>query len=397
MGKCKRCGASGVGEGYCKKCLTFLQLQDDTDSKARGWYYSLSYDERQQYEKDVAQAYSEANDSEKAVMRSREDYMNAFALKTAEYMRTEYGGEKQAARAKAYQKWYRSTLPSRLFRLCLKVALWIAAAAIVVFLLFRFTLYGDLAISGIVGIFGSETAGENAAMNVVRKASAANMIYGDEITDAEFNDKKTALVAFMNSGSSYRMSGEVAYGYQATGGSDGYSTHRGRIKYTASYNNEFDVYKFEIEEIAYTGEKLESIFKSVKKGTYYIVKENGVEYLLSDIGGVKTVTNVSENRAMYNILMGLRMEKVIGLDFLDQSETNRGSLYGGDCYEKRMPSTYVQSVYRNPGVTLKTFNDKPVYHYYNLKDEILGFDRQFEYNFYYNKIPKDNPSVADWK
>ena len=82
MGKCIRCGTSGDGEGYCKTCLSFLKSQDDLDSKARGWYYSLSYEERQQYEKDVAREYSEVDDKRKALMRSRGDYMNAYVLMT---------------------------------------------------------------------------------------------------------------------------------------------------------------------------------------------------------------------------------------------------------------------------------------------------------------------------
>jgi hypothetical protein len=89
------------------------------------------------------------------------------------------------------------------------------------------------------------------------------------------------------------------------------------------------------------------------------------------------------------------MEKVIGFDFFGEESVSAYRSRGGTMYQADNLGEYPWS-YDPVEVVLKTYGDMPVYHYFCRAEGDVGFDRQFEYNFYYDSIPGDNPSVADW-
>jgi hypothetical protein len=257
--------------------------------------------------------------------------------------------------------------------------------------------YVDRALSGIAGLLGNETASDNAGVEAIRKTDWSE--FADEsqmLSDSETAADQTAITAFMQSGESYRMSSSIKYGYYDSG----YMQSRFEefwLEMEMSYNSELDVYKFVFSDIIlYDDEKLNQYFGSFKEGTYYIVNEDGKPYVLAEIDGERTVTDASENQSLYNTLMGLRMESVIGFDFFGEESFRAYRLNGGTAYKADDFGEYSNN-YNPIEIVLKTYADKPVYHYYCREYKELGFEQQFEYNFYYNKIPGDNPTVADWK
>ena len=294
----------------------------------------------------------------------------------------------------SYSRSYSSGAPPltrRDYLIALAVVLVIAG-----FLAFKFTTFFEEAYSGVIGLFGSEASSESAAMNVIRKAKSTDMVWGEQITGSELTENRAAVTAFMNSGADYRVKGRAEYGYYS-------SPLNGYFKFVAdvemSYNSETDVYKFKLSNVALydNGDKLNNRFNDIKEGVYYIVKENGTTYLLSEINGVKKVTEASENRAIYDFLMGLRMESAISLNFFTDDKTKCGKDGDGAYYLTGRDSTLNMWFSHKGGEELKTYKNKPVYYYACHIDNNLGLDRMFEYNFYYDKIPNDNPSVADWK
>jgi hypothetical protein len=251
----------------------------------------------------------------------------------------------------------------------------------------------DRAIGGIAGLFGNEAASDNAGVEVIRKTDWSKFANEPQtLSDSETAAGQEAVTAFMQSGASYRMSGSIKYGYLSNDG--GFQEFQMALE--SSYNSELDVYKFVLSDMFLDGdEKLEQYFGSFREGTYYIVNEGGNTYVLSDMGGERTVSDASENPSLYNTLMGLRMESVIGFDFFSEESFRAYNLNGGTAY--KADDLGEESINYNPiEIILKTYGDMPVYHYFCREDRDLGLQRQFDYNFYYDRIPDDNPTIADW-
>ena len=266
--------------------------------------------------------------------------------------------------------------------------------------LFKFTPFFEEAYSGIISLFGSEAAKDSAAIEVVRKVNINNYIYeGENISDEQLIGNKAAITAFTESGADYRMKGRVEFGY--------YSSPKNRFfdfwaDVDMSYNSQLDVYKFTLSEVLIWNDdgRLDELFGAVKDGVYYIVKEDGKTYVLSEIKDVKTVTDISQDRTVYNFLMRLRMEPIIILGFLNDEKTQRGTKKDGagyQLYDDSKVSWFKSKYFNHSGVELRTFQNMPVYYYTTHKDSYFDMDQRSKYNFYYNKIPGDSPSAADWK
>jgi hypothetical protein len=170
-----------------------------------------------------------------------------------------------------------------------------------------------------------------------------------------------------------------------------------------SYNQSIDVYKFTFKNKSTSGyniledPKLKGFI--VKDGTYYIVKENGVTYVLSDTGGEKKAVSESENRNLFNLLMWHGMGNIVEPAYLlDRcpDEYFDNYLIGDDGY-------FFYRLYPDRGEVmwhtflLKTYKNMPVQYEQigNIDNSDVWF--HIEVDYFYDKIPDDNPSVADWK
>jgi len=80
MGKCIRCGHDGEGTGYCETCISFFKSQEQYHQEALDWYCSLSPEEREDYDEQVAQELREVDAKRVAVLNSRPHYVNAYQI-----------------------------------------------------------------------------------------------------------------------------------------------------------------------------------------------------------------------------------------------------------------------------------------------------------------------------
>ena len=289
---------------------------------------------------------------------------------------------------------------SKPLKLRTKIFIGVVLLAVACAAIFKFTSFFEEAYSGIIGFFGSEAAKDSAAIEVVRKVNISDFIYsGEKISGEQLDENKAAIKAFTTSGTDYRMKGRVEYGY--------YSSPKNSFfdfwaDVDMSYNSQLDVYKFTLSEVLIWNDegRLDELFGAVKDGVYYIVKEDGKTFLLSEVKAVKTVMDISQNRSVYNLLMGLCMESVINLDFLNDEKTQRGAEKDGTGYQitdSSKVSWFRSKYFNHSGAELRTYQKMPVYYYTTHKNTRLDMDQRCKYNFYYNKIPDDNPSVSDWK
>jgi len=266
-----------------------------------------------------------------------------------------------------------------------------------------FTNIGHNISDSVAGFFGNESAADSAEMNKIRKAKT----YDNENIDiSELAAKKTALEEFIASNPSYRMSGEFQYGYKTGNTFNSFIT-----KITMSYNADLDVYKFVFTSKEHQGynvlanEKMKNLH--ILDGTYYVVNEGGKTYILSDSGGEKKVTEVTGTGGVYGFLMWHSMEGVIETDFFNDKPdafVSTGSRYqnkvigehGSDYYRYNHDSL-AKSNYLGDKVALRTYKDMPVT--YEQTGDFTNSDAGFNIkaDYYYDRIPKDNPSVAEWK
>ena len=222
---------------------------------------------------------------------------------------------------------------------------------------------------------------------------------GTEIDAAGIAANKTALDAYIASGESYRMSGTFEFGYIGSGGT--ITTFSADVK--MSYNAELDAYKFTVKNKEKQGynalgdEKLKPFH--IADGTYYIVTEGDKTYVLSDVGGEKKVEDVTGGKGSYVFLTMYRMQGNVDTDFMSGGATASTAysyhLWDGDYYHRTYTDAkYNLYVLKNE---LKTYKDKPVRyeHCGNIPNLDVGY--KFTVDYYYNGIPKDAPSVADWK
>jgi hypothetical protein len=240
-------------------------------------------------------------------------------------------------------------------------------------------------------------SGDTAAINTIREESSTTFYRrGEKLTYEDIYTNIKAINEFVESNASYRISGEFVYGYK-----DGRGTLANNFTTAAqadvemSYNGETDVHKFIISN---SGDETDELLKGymVADGTYYIVTENGKTYVLSDIYGDKAAVDISVDTSLYNILTSYFMENVINTSLIDK-EATAYQLWDGVQYDRAI-------LLDNPGflafpdtrVALRAFQNKPVTYVYRNPDDDSEIEYNFEAGFYYDDIPQDAPTVAEY-
>ncbi len=234
-------------------------------------------------------------------------------------------------------------------------------------------------------------AGETGAMSVIRDEKTKTFVdKGEEIPDDELGAKKTALEAFIQSGSSYRMEGELGYGYYQSG-----YKHTLKTEVQMSYNHETGIYKFVLTSIL-GDEKLDAAHR-IDDGTYYVVEENGRTWVLSEKDGKKTATDVSADSREYNFLMAYRMESILFTSVIDKTnECLR--LWDAEFYRRTYDDkNAVYMIYPYPKTELRVYNDKPVAYLHRYQNPDTEIECQFVLGYYYDNIPQDTPTVSEYQ
>gem|GEM_PF-6466856 len=252
---------------------------------------------------------------------------------------------------------------------------------------------------GIYMMSGNRTADHGeplSAMEALRNEDAAAFANdGESIPDDMLDGKITAIGAFMGSGTDYRMTGLFNYSYP--------DKTKTVIDLEMFYSGKDDFYKFTLRNTNKTGG-----FTTIGDVTFYIVTENGKPYVLAEIESGRLVIDpdgedntFGEGLGAYEFLMGFVMEDIIETDFILDSETTSRSLNGGDYFARDY--TYegtASSVFGGYRRELRAHEDQPVYYYYcDLSVEESTYGTEFEaiINYYYDEIPQDAPSVADYQ
>ena len=218
---------------------------------------------------------------------------------------------------------------------------------------------------------------------------------GERIPDVTIPANGSAITAYINSDESYRMKGifEYAfYDYKDLG-----REKKARSDIEMSYNSELDVYKFKITNSGDSADTLKQY--KITDGTYYIVKENDITYVLHHGGGRRTAIDMYASRAVYNFLTDYLMVNLIKTDFFTNANTTARHLWDGDLYS--IPHSDVgdgMTVYGGQHRTeLRTYKHKPLCWFDCNRDKKTTVEWQIKVDFYYDNIPKDAPSVADYR
>jgi len=217
-----------------------------------------------------------------------------------------------------------------------------------------------------------------------------------ELTQNEITDVKRQIEDFMQNNTGYRMDGEFRYNYytHATSFVNFYSN------ITMSYNQELDVYKFEIKSTAlsfnaFIHPHLAPYY--TEDGVYYIIRENGVVYILSEINGTKRVTPAESDMRLYNLLMGYTMPRLIDTSYLadvrQMNDVNNLHLRDSNYIYR----SYNDGNYSYGNFTLLTYKNIPVLFRYDVRPGPTGMNFNFALNFHYDRIPSDNPAVVGWR
>ena len=248
-------------------------------------------------------------------------------------------------------------------------------------------------------ISGNETADQDeppSAMEALRNEDesvfASN---GEIIPDDVLDDKIAAIKAFMKSGTDYRMTGLFNYSYP--------DKTKTVIDLEMFYNGKDDFYKFTLRNTEKSG-----AFTTIGDAAFYIVYENDKPYVLAEIESGRLViepnsedNTFGEGLGAYEFLMGFVMEDIIETDFIIDSETNRRSLNDGDYFVRDYTyENMASSVFGGYRQELRTYKDQPVYYYYcdlSVEDSTYGTEFEAIINYYYDNIPEDAPSVADYQ
>ena len=312
----------------------------------------------------------------------------------------------QREKREEYKKWYATLTPAQRRRheiylniktaiICaIMIACVIAAGVFIDNRTGFFSNIGTNIGDTVAGWFGNETAAQATEMRKIRKADWYD---NEEIPESELKVKKAAIEAFIASGASYRMKGEFQFGYAS--GTNTQSSFTTAVE--MSYNAELDVYRFVFKNKNTSGHNVLENPKThglhIQDGTYYIVKENGKTYVLSDVGGERKSTEAAGN--VYSFLRWHMMDNIIEPDYLlDKSpdENNHNVLI-------REHGNYFHRYYPDRGAFLKhtfklwTYKDMPVKYQQigEMDNSDVWFNIQADY--FYDKIPNDKPSVADWR
>jgi hypothetical protein len=250
------------------------------------------------------------------------------------------------------------------------------------------------------------------AMRAVRRDKDSTFFdKGERISDYALDENMESIGTFIESGMSYRNSGYLVY----TAYADNSHTQRKlRANFELYYNAEPDVYQYVFEYLHFENgsSALQDILgltvddpRTNFNGTYYIVHENGADYLLSESGNVKRAEAWGEEHHLYDFLTSLMIENAVDLNVFDKSDLQNGDeyispyQYRGGAHYWRSYYAYIPSILEYAGVDLRTFGDKPVFYQYRRQDEETNIIYDCRMYFYYdrNNIPKDNPSVAGFR
>ena len=233
-----------------------------------------------------------------------------------------------------------------------------------------------------------EFAREMNMMNTIRRADSFRQAAPIDTETVKTN--KAALEAFTENNVSYRIKVEQWLGKLDTVGK---FPDTSMYEIETSYNHEIGVYKFVVQRASTVNIFLGGGFENyrIKEGTYYIVSENGKTYILSEIDGKKAVIDIAQDRRLYDLLMRCTM-KSVSLDFALNPEAE--NYFWRDGYFYTYEHEWYNIVFYNDDI-VRAYNDKPVYCRYSDFNGVQWHCLVLD--FYYFRIPDDNPSVADWK
>jgi hypothetical protein len=226
--------------------------------------------------------------------------------------------------------------------------------------------------------------------------------HGKPIEERELPQIEAGLWEFIDRGESWRAEGSFKF---VDGVID--TSNQIYLDIEMSYNADLDVYKFYLDGWCDNIPALKAYLGVDDSGeaisfdrTIYIVKEGGKTWQLRDSDGTKTYTEAIEGNTFYSFLMGLVPQNTIDTSYLDDEHMLSYRDRGVDSF--RYAEGEKGSVFgygEGRGYDLRLFGDKPIV--YNIGTDITvnGRDSLIFYNFniFYNKIPDDNPSVADWE
>ena len=263
---------------------------------------------------------------------------------------------------------------------------WYTWQSLLAVLILAGIIFGITPLGDVLSRFQSEAS----AMNSIRNERASNFYNrGAIINHDAVIQNKAAFIEYINSGASYRMIGIITYAH------DYMNPVRARTDIELSYNGGLDVHKFIISNSG-ADEKLGEF--QIPEGTYYIVNENDIPYVLVHAGGKRTVIDPSEDDEIYHFLLGYSMNSVMYYGFMgDYEETSARSLRDGAYYARPYSGTGLSPMRRSHRIELRTYKDRPVYYYYCNINTDLDVEYELILNFYYDNIPNDNPSVSEYK
>ena len=219
---------------------------------------------------------------------------------------------------------------------------------------------------------------------------------GERIPDDDIPANAEAITAYIDSGESYRTKGIFEYAFYDYMNDYG-REKKARSDIEMSYNKELDVYQFKITNNGDSVDTLEQY--RIAEGTYYIIKENGKTYVLYHGGGKRIATDINEDRKVYDFLLQYCMSSLIKTDYFTDISTAKWHLWDGDMYALSHSDVGSgKTVYDGRHRTeLRTYKNKPLVWFDCNRDAEAMVEWQIKVDFYYDNIPKDAPSVADYR
>ena len=348
----------------------------------------------------------QAREHEKWLDERDKNTIDPAVAKARAKRESEARAEEKAEEKARYEAWYASLSPAARRREDIKnlivasLVIPIVTFGIIIGLFFLFPVRSNATASKVTGFLGMKTISETFAMNAVRKEKPRKFVFRNDkkMSDEAFAVNRPALVAFLESGESYRMDGELRYGVGSP------SNYRGLFAdFEMWYNNETNVIKIRFKKLACANDPELLKITDSKEGfsmlqrTFYAVREDNQSYWLWESKDKERgIYPVRSGNYLSNFMRGLQMHHIINLNFLDNPETKRYHHRGGDFYRLR-PKASSNAIFKDsPSSELRVFNNRPV-HYYSVGKNNDGVEYEFKLNFYYHKIPNDKPTVAEWK
>ena len=265
-------------------------------------------------------------------------------------------------------------------------------------------LYG-LVFVGLPALIGTFNRPQTAdgTMKMLREAKFSTFKNeGERIPGDTLTANAEAITAEVGNGSSYRASGFFEYAFYDYINDYG-KQKKARSDIEISYNYDLDVYKFKITNSGDTTETLEQF--RIADGTYYIVTENDKTYVLHYGNGKRTATAINNaiddgaDRNIYDFLLSYCMKALVKTDFFTDASTVTWHLWDGDLYS--LPISDVGDglkVYDGlHRIELRTYQHKPIYWFDCNRDKEAMIEWQIKVDYYYDAIPLDAPSVADYQ